>query len=85
MACERPRIWITFAVGFGLATAAPRADANDDPAAVAFFEAKVRPILVERCQGCHGAEKAKGGLRLDSRGGLLLGGGSGPAVVAGKP
>src|SRR3954454_3439693 len=35
-------------------------------AAVEFFERKVRPILVERCQKCHGASKQKGGLRLDS-------------------
>ena len=29
-------------------------------AAVEFFEKKVRPILVERCQGCHGASQAEG-------------------------
>ena len=29
------------------------------------FEDKVRPILAERCFGCHGPEKQKGKLRLD--------------------
>jgi hypothetical protein len=34
---------------------------------------------------CHGGKKVKGGLRLDSRAGLLEGGESGPAVVPGAP
>jgi len=55
-----------------------------DPAAVEFFEKRVRPILVERCLGCHGPQKQKGELRLDSRAALLSGGASGPAVEPGK-
>jgi hypothetical protein len=53
----------------------------------AFFESKVRPVLVEHCYACHSRERGKvrGGLQLDTRAGLLLGGRSGPAVVAGKP
>jgi cytochrome c553 len=58
-------------------------DDRADPAAVEFFERSVRPILVERCVGCHGPEKTKGGLRLDSRAGALTGGDSGPAVEPG--
>ena len=57
----------------------------DDPSAVEFFEARVRPLLVNRCQGCHNAEKAKGGLRLDSRALAIEGGPTGPAIVPGKP
>ena len=77
-------------LGWGLAVwslnfGPARADDPTDPAVLAFFESKVRPILVERCQLCHGEAKAKGGLRLDTRDGLMLGGGSGPVVVAGKP
>ena len=51
----------------------------------AFFEAKIRPLLIERCIECHGAEKQKGGLRLDSRAGWEKGGESGAALVRGKP
>ncbi len=53
----------------------------------AFFESKVRPVLVARCQGCHGAgsSPAQAGLRLDSRAGLIAGGKRGPALVAGDP
>ena len=36
-----------------------------DHAALEFFEKNVRPILASRCQGCHGPNKQKGGLRLD--------------------
>jgi len=50
-----------------------------------FFEARVRPILAERCLKCHGPEKQSSGLRLDSRAAVLKGGDSGPAVVPGKP
>ncbi len=50
-----------------------------------FFESKVRPILVENCVKCHGPEKHKSNLRLDSRAAALAGGDQGPAVVPGKP
>ena len=52
-----------------------------------FFEAKIRPVLVQHCYECHSTEsgKAKGGLRLDSRNDLHRGGDSGPAVVPGDP
>ncbi len=52
----------------------------------AFFESRVRPVLIEHCQTCHGSEgKPKAGLRLDAREHLLTGGESGPAIVPGDP
>ena len=54
------------------------------PAAVEFFEARVRPILVDQCMKCHGPKKQSSGLRLDSREAVLKGGESGPAVVPAK-
>lgn len=50
-----------------------------------FFENRVRPLLVEHCQSCHGSQKEWAGLRLDSRVAILKGGESGPAAVPGKP
>jgi hypothetical protein len=51
-----------------------------------FFEAKVQPILAERCFDCHSHDKKiKGGLVLDSRSGWEKGGDTGPALVPGKP
>src|SRR5436305_10964330 len=57
------------------------------PKDLEFFEAKVRPILVERCYECHsaGAKRLRGGLLLDSREGWEKGGDSGPAIVPGQP
>jgi hypothetical protein len=57
------------------------------PAQEAFFEAKIRPVLVAQCGKCHAstAKTLRGGLRLDSREGLRLGGDSGPAIVPGNP
>ena len=54
---------------------------------IEFFEATVRPLLADNCYACHSArlDAPFGGLRLDSRAGLLAGGDSGPAVVPGRP
>jgi len=53
----------------------------------AFFEQKIRPILVNRCYECHSAEakKLKGGLRVDTREDLLQGGDTGAALAPGDP
>ncbi len=48
------------------------------------FEREIRPLLVENCRKCHGADKQKGGLRIDSRKALIEGGETGPAVVPGR-
>ena len=62
--------------------------AADDPAGVAFFEQKIRPVLADNCYECHSAQakKLKGGLYLDSKAGWEKGGDSGKAVIVpGKP
>ncbi len=50
-----------------------------------FFEKRIRPVLIKHCYQCHSIEKdaAKGGLTLDTRGGLRRGGESGPALIPG--
>ncbi|MGE3820613.1 MAG: PSD1 and planctomycete cytochrome C domain-containing protein, partial [Isosphaeraceae bacterium] len=77
---ERRTIW----VGVAVLTLVGSARA-EDRAALDHFEAKVRPLLVEHCARCHGAEKQKGGLRLDSAEALARGGETGPVVVPGDP
>jgi hypothetical protein len=57
--------------------------ADVDPAA--HFQDRVLPLFQARCMSCHGPEKQKGGLRLDSRAAVLRGGDSGPAILAGDP
>ena len=44
----------------------------------------VKPVLQARCVSCHGPERQKGGLRLDSAEAILKGGESGPGAVPGK-
>ena len=55
------------------------------PETAEFFEKRIRPVLAEHCFECHSADskKLKGGLRADSRAGLLAGGDTRPAVVPG--
>jgi len=73
-------------VGSGTVTAADPPVA-DDQKALAFFEAKVRPILVENCYQCHSdrSGKSAGGLKLDTKAGIRAGGDRGAAVVPGDP
>jgi cytochrome c553 len=60
--------------------------APSDPADLAFFESKIRPVLVKNCYECHSSDaKTRGGLNLDSRAASLAGGDTGPAVVPGDP
>ncbi len=63
---------------------------SPDPAALEFFEKKVRPALARHCYSCHSADaerkrKLRGGLHLDTRDGVRKGGDSGPALVPGRP
>ena len=66
-------------------TNAGDSNSEDDARELAFFEAKIRPMLVQHCYKCHsvGAGKAEGGLRLDSRTTIRAGGDRGPAIVPG--
>ncbi len=77
--------WLVLPVAASRATA-EEPSASPSPEGIAFFEAKIRPVLVERCYECHGpaVEKPKGNLRLDSRAATLKGAGAGPAVVPGN-
>lgn len=49
------------------------------------FVSEVYPVLQAACIRCHGAEKAKGGLRLDAWEYAHKGGDEGPAIIPGKP
>ncbi|MCA9178459.1 MAG: PSD1 domain-containing protein [Planctomycetales bacterium] len=59
--------------------------AESDREGEAYFESKIRPLLVEHCYRCHSGDRREGELLLDRRDGLLQGGESGPAVIPGKP
>src|SRR5205807_8514112 len=48
------------------------------------YERDVRPILSNRCFGCHGPAQQQSGLRLDLRQNALRGGDYGPVIVPGN-
>ena len=55
------------------------------PASVAFFTSRVEPIFDDRCVQCHGPEKKKGKLRLDTFDYVMQGGKDGAVVKPGDP
>ena len=67
--------------GLFVRSAAVRAADAPNPEGVKLFEAKIRTILSENCISCHGEEKQKGGLRLDTRENMLKGGKDDDKVV----
>ncbi|MEQ9410664.1 MAG: PSD1 and planctomycete cytochrome C domain-containing protein [Fuerstiella sp.] len=79
---------ILFLTSVVLSTSARAVAENDFSAEdIEFFEAKVRPLLVQHCYDCHStdAKKLQAGLYVDSRQGMIQGGDNGPAAVLGKP
>jgi hypothetical protein len=63
------------------------AGADMTPDQRAFFEQKIRPVLVKQCYECHSqaSKKLGGKLLLDAPSEMIAGGESGPAVIPGKP
>ncbi len=61
----------------------PAADVSSEE--LRFFEAEIRPLLVQHCVKCHGEAAQKGGLRLDTAAGMLAGGEGGAVVIPGDP
>src|SRR6185295_17359971 len=82
-----PAVWLLAAavpLALQIAGEARQAAAPATAAPAQDFETTIRPVLAANCYDCH-TEERMGGLRLDSREGLLKGGKSGPAIVPGDP
>jgi len=71
---------ITLTVALGVP---PQAAKPED--GLVYFEKHIRPLFSQQCQGCHGSQKQKGGLRLDQAEFIRQGGDTGPIIKAGKP
>ena len=67
--------------------ASDQEDESLDPKALAFFESKIRPVLVDHCYSCHSADakRLRGDFALDTRDSIRRGGPSGPGIVPGDP
>jgi uncharacterized membrane protein len=66
------------------ATRNTQRSAVTDPNALPAFPSLIQPLFEKDCVSCHGPEKSKGHLRLDSFAAVLKGGENGPVVVPGK-
>ncbi len=83
---------ITLVSSFSLtlltATAADKVDISKLPPASdkkgVTYEKDIKPIFEKTCFKCHGEEKQKSKLRLDSLAATLKGGENGPNVIPGK-
>ena len=82
-----PRAFGTLSVAAALSCSFSGLRAEDAFTAdqLTFFEKNVRPVLAENCYSCHGPEKQKNGLRLDSRDAILNGSEYGKVVAPGDP
>lgn len=69
----------------GLTAASAADEKTFSPEEVKFYETQVKPILDDQCLKCHGGEKTKAEFRVTSRGAMLRGGDTGPAVDLEKP
>src|SRR6516225_8097046 len=84
--CRRSIAVLVFCAGLAATTLVPGDDVKEKPTlpdAVpeeVDFAKDIAPLLENRCLQCHGAEKQKSGLRLDSREAALKGGNAGEVI-----
>ena len=71
------RLFTLFLTSGAIAAAAAHAPNSDS-----VFTTHLQPILADYCVSCHGEEKSKGKLRLDSFENVIKGGDNGPVLVA---
>ena len=85
---KTPTVLILSLVLLTLATsvrANPPQSEKDRAEGIAFFEKKIRPVLVTHCYKCHSkaADKDRGGLMMDTKTAIRKGGDSGDGIVPG--
>jgi hypothetical protein len=83
-----PVIAVSLLAGSLLAKDGPKLDPSKLPPAATktglTFDSDIKPIFEKSCFKCHGSEKQKGKLRVDSIEAILKGGEDGKIVEAGK-
>lgn len=87
------KLTLAFAVTFALSLLVAKAeDKKMDPSKLppaagqtgVTYAKDIKPIFEKSCVKCHGAEKQKSKLRLDSLSAAIKGGENGPDIIAGK-
>src|SRR6476659_4571154 len=71
-------------MAYALMVSAMHAPAASAQSPAVDYERDVRPILANRCFGCHGPRQQQSGLRLDLRQNALRGGDYGVVIVPGR-
>src|SRR4051794_3363256 len=84
VATERIRLLGSVLIAAGLAVQGGAAQTAPDRSAPA-FDTDVLPLLRGNCIGCHGESVRQRGLDLRSHAGVVRGGESGTAIIAGDP
>src|SRR5579872_291595 len=74
-------VWPVLLVGLWVPAVVVR---GDETVRRVDYAADIKPILARHCTSCHGSEKQKSGLRLDSVSAVIKGGDSGAAIESGK-
>lgn len=77
MRTHRPLLLVTLAAIPFCHVASPASGAVD-------FAKDIVPIFQQRCIECHGAEKVKGKLRMDTKADIFKGGDTGTSITAGQ-
>ena len=77
-------LWLASLQGFQAQNGANSPPLPPPAAIVVDYEQEVRPILANRCFGCHGPRQQQSGLRLDLRQNALRGGDYGVVIVPGR-
>src|SRR5665213_4336928 len=57
---------------------------GDDTPRTVDYVTEIKPLLARHCTSCHGTEKQKSGLRLDTGAAAAKGGDNGAAIEPGK-
>jgi len=80
-----PSSFLAFSLCFLCALCVLCGDSSLRAAEPVSFHRQIRPILQQKCQGCHQPAKLKGKLLLTSFEGFAKGGTNGPSWMTGKP
>ena len=76
---------INHAALLGLATADTAANHSSSGGPATFYGARIQPVFAGHCVTCHGRNKHKANLRLDSYDAVMRGGKHGPVIKTGEP
>jgi uncharacterized membrane protein len=82
---ETIRLWIAAGAKFRSGEGDSSENSSPSESNSKLTQADILPILLRHCTVCHGKHRQEAGLDLRTKGTMLRGGKSGPAIIPGKP